>query len=1128
MATRSSLYNEERNLLRIKERERRNQEVHQEKGTFLENAPLFGEPYKTNKGDKLSSLIQSMLGNYEEVNELISSKTHQDLIGIRKVISPLPANGKSDRPHLTENTQPSFHNNSRLPPTASPPSTCPGLLQKHQSFSEDASCQLSVSYSSSHSQHLSTDCSNSMYRSQQLRNDKWLKQEEYTLPSVPLPDLSPPAEPLSPLHSSEPSDSEPHNKDTNSPLYIPNSGPSKAKKSDAPIVSVISETSQLPLQTFPPSLPTKTNPVMQQKPTAYVRPMDGQDQAPSDSPVLKPSPDEYHEQPYGNTSDLKTNIKAKLSKLKIPSQPVETLSNEVQCVEEILREMTHSWPAPLTAIHTPSTVEPSKFHFVAKDSQQIHSVFLGQKNCELPSKVTSPDSQQRGAHALQRSSLVSTLSGTVTSESSSESDSTSGSESESESSSSGSEEPACTQVSIASEVDTPTVNKWQLDNWIVKSGQQSSLQEGQCDSNQRGKDSFKEQKRPKPEEQLKSNGSCKTNTENADKDATDTLKKKTQVMGCLMTCPSNKQSSSQRQNGGEKQLCQHDPVPPPEASKKNLSEGCERPPTKGNSNSHVEKPKVKTKPHQENRSSKSSSVKMHKHISSEKKKHIYPKPTINKVIESVCEGKKRADHGVPTHCDSPSRFVSRTSASKAVQSENNLGDDPHSLTSLIVKIDLSLLSRIPQIKEKEKIQTKAAVVLSASSGKAHDADKKTVKLSVKSHKKRQGEENKECIEKKKPKLEKQVKQKSVKDSTKIKLSKSSKEKEKNVVQLETPPSSQEPVKEGEHKSHNAESNKVSLVSESSKVMNIHSSSKRKRTQEKGVEDVKNVKKPSKSGTNACLSDPSSDRKLKPSKPLLNFDERKYSVEHHMKEAKKLKHKADAISDKVEKAFNYLDAALSFIESGIAMESDPKTPKSAYTMFSETVDLIKFIVKLKHFLDSSAQATEKAFAVLCLRCQALLLMAMFRYKKDDALKYSRTLNEHFKNSTRSAQTPSPCIARSTGTPSPMSPMPSPASQGILSVGSLLSSTSTTVSVPHPIPQMASSYINITSLFLTAHDLWEQADAIAQKNNELVAELDLAVGPLTLTTSMSTLVRYTRQGLYWLKLETKKSALKETTP
>lgn len=40
------MYNEDRNLLRIREKERRNQEAHQDKEAFSEKIPLFGEPYK--------------------------------------------------------------------------------------------------------------------------------------------------------------------------------------------------------------------------------------------------------------------------------------------------------------------------------------------------------------------------------------------------------------------------------------------------------------------------------------------------------------------------------------------------------------------------------------------------------------------------------------------------------------------------------------------------------------------------------------------------------------------------------------------------------------------------------------------------------------------------------------------------------------------------------------------------------------------------------------------------------------------------------------------------------------------------------------------------------------------------
>lgn len=52
--------------------------------------------------------------------------------------------------------------------------------------------------------------------------------------------------------------------------------------------SLLAPSSGLSVQNFPPGLYCKTS-MGQQKPTAYVRPMDGQDQAPDISPTLKPS-----------------------------------------------------------------------------------------------------------------------------------------------------------------------------------------------------------------------------------------------------------------------------------------------------------------------------------------------------------------------------------------------------------------------------------------------------------------------------------------------------------------------------------------------------------------------------------------------------------------------------------------------------------------------------------------------------------------------------------------------------------------------------------------------------------------------------------------------------------------------
>lgn len=77
------------------------------------------------------------------------------------------------------------------------------------------------------------------------------------------------------------------------------------------------------VQNFPPSLASKPS-LVQQKPTAYVRPMDGQDQAPDESPKLKSSTEtSVHCTSYRGVPATKpesTRAKAKLSKFSIPKQ----------------------------------------------------------------------------------------------------------------------------------------------------------------------------------------------------------------------------------------------------------------------------------------------------------------------------------------------------------------------------------------------------------------------------------------------------------------------------------------------------------------------------------------------------------------------------------------------------------------------------------------------------------------------------------------------------------------------------------------------------------------------------------------------------------------------------------------
>lgn len=94
--------------------------------------------------------------------------------------------------------------------------------------------------------------------------------------------------------------------------------------SPLPSTSLLSASSSLSSQNFPPGLHCKSSSMTQQKPTAYVRPMDGQDQVPNDSPELKPPLEiegVYGNQSFGTLLEGKATgpgSKNKLPKLTIP------------------------------------------------------------------------------------------------------------------------------------------------------------------------------------------------------------------------------------------------------------------------------------------------------------------------------------------------------------------------------------------------------------------------------------------------------------------------------------------------------------------------------------------------------------------------------------------------------------------------------------------------------------------------------------------------------------------------------------------------------------------------------------------------------------------------------------------
>ncbi|CAL8266524.1 unnamed protein product [Lota lota] len=246
----------------------------------------------------------------------------------------------------------------------------------------------------------------------------------------------------------------------------------------------------------------------------------------------------------------------------------------------------------------------------------------------------------------------------------------------------------------------------------------------------------------------------------------------------------------------------------------------------------------------------------------------------------------------------------------------------------------------------------------------------------------------------------------------------------------------------------------------------------------------------------------------------------HHAEYYMHEAKRMKHRADAMVDKLGKAVNYVDAALSFMECGKSMEEGPLEAKSPYTMYSETVELLRYAMRLKSHSGPGARQEDKQLAVLCFRCLALLYWQMFRLKKDHALKYSKALLDYFKSSPKVPATDPVWSDSGKTTKGPAFLMPS--SQATHSLGSPGASTAPSlISIPQRIHQMAANHLNITNSVLYSYEYWEVADNLAKENKEFFNYLNTLSGPLTLHSSIGHAVQYTRQALQWIRISAKLS-------
>nr|XP_023421638.1 AF4/FMR2 family member 3 [Cavia porcellus] len=1053
-----SVYEPDRNALRRKERERRNQETQQDGGTFNSSYSLFSEPYKTNKGDELSNRIQNTLGNYDDMKDFLTDRSNQShLVGVPKPGVPQTPVNKIDERFVADSRAQS-----------QPPSVCSTASSTPAAGPGQQSKRGTVGW-----QKAGHPPSDSQQRTAQQGSLRTLlgegvgRQQSRTKQTCSV-EVGLPTQERPPAMATKPS-------------------------SGGHCV-----------QNFPPSLASKPS-LLQQKPTAYVRPMDGQDQAPDESPKLKSSTEagvhcaSYRGVPAGKPESARA--RAKLSKFSGPKQGEESRSAESNsCVEEIIREMT--WLPPLSAIQAPGKVESSKFPFPNKDTQLVPSGHnnpkKGDAEPESPDNGTSntsmleddlklsSDEDESEQQAAQRTALRTLSDSTVvqqtncrssvpsskgsssgssssSSSSSSDSESSSGSDSETESSSSESEGSKPPHYS-SPEAEPASSNKWQLDKWLNKVNPH------------------------KPPLLTQSEGQ---GPEGAQYYPAAAGKEDAQDCGKLPdACP-----AALRDKDG-KGACREEQRPRTANKAPGSKAAKQKSPPAGSSG---------------------------RNNASEARR----RPGIGRESRRLCV---KAPEGLNDHGNTLVPFGRNELLSPLKDSDE--------VRALWVKIDLTLLTRIPEhLPPEPGVQSVPAVKDPEGPPAGHALDTTPEKALPKSKRKRKCDTEDDYREIKKAQGEKES---SSRLATSTNHTSSTNHCNVNVSSLAIPVNKNEkmlrspisPLSDASKHKYASED----LTSSSRPHGNgvFTSSSKKPKADSQLQSHAGDLLKTAHNNSENGVLHGKSRPQTEPWSPGSNghrdckrqklvFDDMPRSADYFMQEAKRMKHKADAMVEKFGKALNYAEAALSFIECGNAMEQGPMESKSPYTMYSETVELIRYAMRLKTHSGPNATPEDKQLAALCYRCLALLYWRMFRLKRDHAVKYSKALIDYFKNSSKAAQAPSPwgTSGKSTGTPSPMSPNPSPTSsvgsQGSLSSANALS-PSTIVSIPQRIHQMAANHVSITNSILHSYDYWEMADNLAKENREFFNDLDLLMGPVTLHSSMEHLVQYSQQGLHWLRNST----------
>uniref|UniRef100_A0A8C3WIL7 ALF transcription elongation factor 2 n=1 Tax=Catagonus wagneri TaxID=51154 RepID=A0A8C3WIL7_9CETA len=1244
-------YEQDRSALKKREWERRNQEVQQEDDLFSSGFDLFGEPYKTNKGDALANRVQNTLGNYDEMKDLLANHSNQNhLVGIPKNTMPQTPINKNEPSFFPEQKnrmipphQDTTHSSGPVPP----PSVVilnSTLIHSNRRSKPDwprDSHNPSVTPASQASGQPNKMAPSTQDQPPARLEDFFVYPAEQ--PQVGAAEESnPPAKEDSNLKAS--------GGDTFKEIFQSNSPEESeftVQTPGSPLVasSLLAPSSGLSVQNFPPGLYCKTS-MGQQKPTAYVRPMDGQDQAPDISPTLKPSIE--FENSFGNLSfgsllDGKPSApssKTKLPKFTILQTSEVSLPSDPSCVEEILRESQHltpgfalqKWSDPTSRASTKSVPFKSMLEDdlkLSSDEDDLEPVKT------LTTQCTATELYQAVEKAKPKNNPVNPLLATPqppaaapasgASGSSSDSESSSESDSDTESSTTDSESNEAPRVATP-EPEPPSTNKWQLDKWLNKvTSQNKSFI---CGQNETPMETISV---PPPVIQpLEVQVKLKTNpsqvlAEPKERPLLSLIREKARPRPTPKT-PETKalkhklsttlETASQRTIGKKqpKRVERNsitDEFTWPKASvtsstpkEKESMELADPPRGRSKATAHKPVPRKEPRPNIP--------------LAAEKKKYRGPGKIVPKSREFIETDSSTSDSNTDQEetlqikalppCMAPGgntakskeacgasltlgSFISGANGSNpSVTNEEPTFSpipvlqtellsplrDHENLKNLWVKIDLDLLSRVPGHNSLQAAPAKPDHKETAPKPKRQPAAAAAEKPAPKGKRKHKPTEVAEKVPEKKQRLEEAAaicllppcispvppqKPPNTKENNSSRRATRRKEEK-----LFPPPLSPLPDDPPRRRSVSGSTGPFSQDKSIPPIGQI-TSTKPKRSEGKFCSTFKGISEgdtpkraasatvtvtstaittataPATAVVTATatattttistitstvttgLMDSShlemtswaalpllSSSTTNVRRPKLTFDDSVHNADYYMQEAKKLKHKADALFEKFGKAVNYADAALSFTECGNAMERDPLEAKSPYTMYSETVELLRYAMRLKNFASPLASDGDKKLAVLCYRCLSLLYLRMFKLKKDHAMKYSRSLMEYFKqNASKVAQIPSPWVGNGKNTPSPVS------LSNVSPINAMGNCNNGPVTIPQRIHHMAASHVNITSNVLRGYEHWDMADKLTRENREFFGDLDTLMGPLTQHSSMTNLVRYVRQGLCWLRID-----------